>query len=456
MNRAMELFTAVPKLHNCAQAVADGFGHPELMDEMKSCGGGRAPGGLCGALHCALCLVPEKERENLKTEFLRKHGAVTCKELKQEPGSPCAECVRSAAELTEKYQAKPIRTGLWGLGRAGMLMHVPELKRFAPQFQVVAGCDILPERGTRFLAEFPGAAFYTDAAEFLSDSAIDMVSIAVRSQEHIAFTRQALEAGKYVFLEKPFGLSEADADALQELHDRYPGKIYLRHNRRFESAFNHIRQIIASGILGDIFEIKLCRHRWQFRRDWQTLLECGGGQLNNWGPHLIDHSLLLLESPLADVWADLKRVASLGTAEDHIKILFRGENGRIVDLEISDGMALPGPVYVVAGTRGTLVSEDESSLKLMYLDSSCTLPPLGADPGTPEIGSGYGREIPVKWVEETIPVKPEPACDMGDIYSRVYASIREGVPFPVKLEQALAVVRTTAKIRDMCRIRNFN
>ena len=43
MNKAVELFTAVPKLHNCAQAVADGAGNRELACEMAACGGGKAP-----------------------------------------------------------------------------------------------------------------------------------------------------------------------------------------------------------------------------------------------------------------------------------------------------------------------------------------------------------------------------------------------------------------------------
>lgn len=348
--------------------------------------------------------------------------------------------------------ANPIRCGIWGLGRAGILMHVPEIKKHAGMFTAVAGCDILPERGERFLKEFPGARFYTDSEAFLRDPEMELVAVVVRSQEHIEYARRALEAGKYVFLEKPFGFSEDDADSLIRLDEKYPGKLFFRHNRRFESAFNHIREIIASGILGTVYEIKLCRHRWQFRNDWQTLIECGGGQLNNWGPHLIDHALCFLESPVQDLWADLKRVTALGTAEDHIKIIFRGENGRIVDLEISDGIILPGPVYFIAGTRGTLVCQDEDEFHLTYLAPSVKLPPPGADPGTPAIGSGYGHEIPVEWIEETIPVKPACGWEMSGIYGHLYHAIRDGVPFPVKIAEAMAVLRTTARIRRMCRI----
>ena len=63
MNRASELFSAVPHRHNCAQAVACGCGGEDLYNELQSCGGGRAPGGVCGALYAAQLLNPEHAGE---------------------------------------------------------------------------------------------------------------------------------------------------------------------------------------------------------------------------------------------------------------------------------------------------------------------------------------------------------------------------------------------------------
>ena len=103
-NKAFELFTAVPKLHNCAQAVADGMGRSDLVPELAACGGGRAPEGLCGALHSALLLVKPEKRDAVKAEFSAAAGALTCREIKGETRFPCAECVRIAADLVEKYR----------------------------------------------------------------------------------------------------------------------------------------------------------------------------------------------------------------------------------------------------------------------------------------------------------------------------------------------------------------
>ena len=105
MNKAYELFTAVPKLHNCAQAIASSFGNEELSQAMKVCGGGNAPLGRCGALHAALELTPEVNHEALIKEFSATAGSETCRGIKSaETPYPCKECVRLAAELVEKYR----------------------------------------------------------------------------------------------------------------------------------------------------------------------------------------------------------------------------------------------------------------------------------------------------------------------------------------------------------------
>ncbi len=106
MTQAHVLFTAVPKKHNCAQAVVEGCGgSPEQVAAMAACGGGRAPGGLCGALYGAIVLCPEAT-DTLKADFAREVGAMTCRDIKTSAGTPCPICVEVAAKLVEKYSQK--------------------------------------------------------------------------------------------------------------------------------------------------------------------------------------------------------------------------------------------------------------------------------------------------------------------------------------------------------------
>lgn len=129
----------------------------------------------------------------------------------------------------------------------------------------------------RFSERYP-SAFVTDSLdEVLARPEIGLVSIATRSADHYAHARRALEAGKPVFLEKPMCSTYEQAVALRDASRRGPGTLYVRHNRRFEP-----------GILGQVVQIQLARTSFGRRNDWQTVLEFGGGQLSNWGSHIID------------------------------------------------------------------------------------------------------------------------------------------------------------------------
>lgn len=343
---------------------------------------------------------------------------------------------------------KKIKVAIWGLGRAGWGMHTHEIDR-CPGCYEIAGCyDILPERMAQMQKKYPACKAYSSPEEMLADPEIELVAVAVRSRDHVKFDIQVLEAGKHLIAEKPIAISYAEAMKLKEVSDRHPGKMFCRQNRRFEACFQQVQEIIREGILGDIYEIKLCRHNYQRRADWQALKSCAGGQLNNWGPHLIDHALQFINAPLESVWSDLRLVAAMGDAEDHFKAVLRGTNKIVVDIEVSGGVAIPAPVYAVYGTRGTLISQDEKEIQLKYVDTEKTEPAEPASDVTPPNEGVFGANKPIVWIEETRPVAPESGLAVDDFYKVVYRTLAEGVPYPVKPEEAFEVVRVTEMIRN--------
>ena len=343
---------------------------------------------------------------------------------------------------------KKIKVAIWGLGRAGWGMHTHEIDR-CPGCYEIAGCyDILPERMAQMQKKYPACKAYSSPEEMLADPEIELVAVAVRSRDHVKFDIQVLEAGKYLIAEKPIAVSYAEAMKLKEVSDRHPGKMFCRQNRRFEACFQQVQEIIREGILGDIYEIKLCRHNYQRRADWQALKSCAGGQLNNWGPHLIDHALQFIHAPLESVWSDLRLVAAMGDAEDHFKAVLRGTNKIVVDIEVSGGVAIPSPVYAVYGTRGTLISQDEKEIQVKYADTEKTEPAEPASDATPPNEGVLGANKPIVWIEETRPVAPESGLAVDDFYKVVYRTLAEGAPYPVKPEEAFEVVRVTEMIRN--------
>lgn len=339
--------------------------------------------------------------------------------------------------------SNPIRIGLVGLGRAGWGMHLKELEDKTDKFVFVAACELIEERRQAMEERFPGCRTYEKIEDLIADSNVEMVTIATRSNDHFAHAKMALMAGKDVLVEKPMSMTYEEARELQRLseEDDSCGTLYVRHNRRFEPDFLYARSLIDSGKLGRVYEIKLARNSFQRRDDWQTLSQFGGGQTLNWGPHIVDHSLRLLDSDPVEIFSQLDHVAAGGDCDDHIKILYKGANGRIIDMEISGGVALPVPEYMIYGTRGACTIT-RGKAHLRYIDPEQELKPVVSDPGTPVQSFGKSNTFKsvetISWIEEDIEI---PQTRLDEIWGYLYETIREGKPFPITLDEAVSVIK---------------
>lgn len=98
VQKALSTFRQPPCSYNCAQTVCAAFGREDLLEEMKLCGGGRAPEGTCGALYAAMVLAPNRA-EALSAAFRQANGSTFCRELKGTHRVPCQTCVATAAQL---------------------------------------------------------------------------------------------------------------------------------------------------------------------------------------------------------------------------------------------------------------------------------------------------------------------------------------------------------------------
>jgi len=347
---------------------------------------------------------------------------------------------------------KKIKVGILGFGNAGSGMHAIELGFYPELFELYAMCDFDPCRRAAAEKDFPAMKRYETVSELLSDPEIDLVTVATRNCDHTMHAMQVLEAGKSVVVEKPIAVSVEQSLELEYAAQRYPGKIFLRHNRRFEPAFNHVKEIIDSGKLGDVYAVRVHRHPTFGRRfDWQTTSAAFGGLLNNWGPHLIDQGLQLLDSPVVDVWSDMQHRVAAGTADDYFKILLRGENRRVVDVEVSGNTTLPDALYYAEGSRGSLVvSLEETHIKLKYLDPEFKFCPRHANYGNRTAFGSYGANEEVPWIEEEIPINPANGrTQLHQMWKAIYENMVNNVPYPIALEEGMEVVRITEWARQV-------
>jgi predicted dehydrogenase len=346
-----------------------------------------------------------------------------------------------------------VKFGVWGFGRMGSV-HGKFYAMEKDKFKLAAACDTDERKLENARTEYQ-CAVYTDSKAFLADQEIDLVVVSTLSLDHTRHAMEALESGKYVLLDKPVAITNKELETLRQADKKYPGKLFVLHNLRFEPGFETVQEVMARGILGEINMVKLRRHHRNhyFRSDWQTLLEYGGGLLNNWGNHEIDHAVQLLGSHVGDIWSQLWHVSAGGNGDDHVKIILKGDNDRVADLEISYNVALPEPYCTVYGARGSLVlnaAMDEA--KVRYIDPEFKMPEICIETNTAVYSNCLGKDIP--WIEETI--KVESYGDMWEYIDRklikyLYDDILKGIPSPIKNSDAFETVRIIQEVKKQNR-----
>jgi len=240
-------------------------------------------------------------------------------------------------------------------------------------------------------------------------------------------------------VEKPVATSVAEMEHLLAVAKKHPHKLFLRHNRRFEAPFIKVRELMNSGLIGEVQYIKLYRSVGFCRRnDWMTMTEFYGGLLSNWGPHLIDQALQLLDSPVVDLWADVRRVVSIGDGDDLFKILLKAKNGRLADIEVTGANTMPGREMEIIGSRGTIVYSD-GKIKARYIDPSVELKDLKPHPENPPKKYGNFDET-LYFVDAEY---ESPKIYQTVLWTYLYDEVTKGIPSPIKLEEGLETVRVT-------------
>jgi predicted dehydrogenase len=139
------------------------------------------------------------------------------------------------------------------LGVVGLNYWGPNLVRnFDDLGALAAICDLDDERRAAMAARYPNAAAYASFEEMLADDTLDAVVVATPVPTHYALAKQALEAGKHVFVEKPPAMRAAEMDELVELaaeRDRVlmPGHLLLYH-----PGVQKLKELIDAGELGEV------------------------------------------------------------------------------------------------------------------------------------------------------------------------------------------------------------
>jgi predicted dehydrogenase len=341
----------------------------------------------------------------------------------------------------------PIRIGIVGLGRAGLETHCAELDSYPHLFKIIAVCDPVKERRDQVMTRYPDCRAYRRIEDILADPDVELIDIATRSDEHVTHVMQALKTGKWVHVERPLCCDFEEAQLLRAAAIKSGNRLTVRHNYRYEPEFLLAREMMQSPLLGEIYDIKMRRGVYERKDDWQTVKRCGGGAALLHGTAFLDQALELLNTPPVKVWADFKRVASVGDAEDFFRIIVRNLAGLTVDLEISGGRVSEEPLFVITGTRGEFrLMPGAKEGRLLHLDPHEKQDRRRSSVRTPPLNSQTPVES-FKWLEKTIPLVPRDDAGLTIIWEHVYNTIRENKPFPIPLDNAIEVLRIISLVK---------
>ena len=158
-------------------------------------------------------------------------------------------------------------------------------------------CDLRPEALETFREKYPDKRFEISFEAVLQDPKVDAVVIATPAAQHFVMAKDALLAGKHVFVEKPLALTVTDAmtlDRMARAHDRI---LMVGHILLYHPAIAKLKEIIDSGELGKIHYIYSNRlNLGKIRTEENILL--------SFAPHDISVILELLGEMPVSVTAD--------------------------------------------------------------------------------------------------------------------------------------------------------
>ncbi|MFR7855438.1 MAG: Gfo/Idh/MocA family protein, partial [Acutalibacteraceae bacterium] len=186
--------------------------------------------------------------------------------------------------------------------------------------------DIKSERAE--LARSRGIHAYASREELLADPTVDIVVCATPNDVHEEIVVAALSAGKNVVCEKPVALSVASFDRMVAAAKK-AGKIFTVHqNRRWDVDYLGIKEIIASGRIGDVINIESRIHGSRgIPSDWRCHKPYGGGMMLDWGVHLIDQMLLLIPEKIRSVSCNCTHITT-DEVDDGFKLRIEFESGK--------------------------------------------------------------------------------------------------------------------------------
>lgn len=258
-----------------------------------------------------------------------------------------------------------VRVGIVGIGNIGTA-HANTL--FGGEINgadLVAVCDILPERREFCKNSYNGVAIFDDYKKMFSSGLIDAVIVSTPHKLHCDIATDALNSGLNVLVEKPIDITVSKAKAINQLAAKSNKKFAIMFNQRTNDVFVKARELIKSGALGELKRTVWIITNWYRTQHyynsagWRaTWVGEGGGVLLNQAPHNLDLWQWICGMPESvTAFCDVAKYHRI-EVEDDATLFTRYKNGATGVFMTSTG-EYPGTNRLeISGDLGKLVLEN--------------------------------------------------------------------------------------------------
>jgi UDP-2-acetamido-3-amino-2,3-dideoxy-glucuronate N-acetyltransferase len=256
-----------------------------------------------------------------------------------------------------------IGCGAWGKNLVRNFHHLGALSTV---------CDADLQRLEYIAKEYRGVAVTSDYDSVLADASVSAIVIATPSDTHFPLARKALLAGKHVYVEKPLARDVKHAEELDELATNANLVLMVGHLLLYHPAVNALKDLIASGELGELLFVRSDRMNYNLtRRDRSVLWDLA--------PHDVSMMSYLLDCETPEV----SRVGGWDTLQDGtvdvayldltFPIMIEGQQ-RVIHGQVRNSWIDPQKVVrlTVNGTKKTAVLNDTQQEDKLALHSVTT------------------------------------------------------------------------------------
>ncbi len=187
-----------------------------------------------------------------------------------------------------------------GAGRIGK-MHIEHLTLHIPEADLIVVSDVNVEAARSVATQFNVPTVVADYKEVLADPEIEAVIICSATDTHAQISGEAAIAGKHVFCEKPIDFDLRRIDRTLRVIEKAGVKFQVGFNRRFDPSFRRVREIVASGKIGEPHILRITS------RDPEpppiSYVKVSGGIFLDMTIHDFDMACYLIGSEVTEVYA---------------------------------------------------------------------------------------------------------------------------------------------------------